>query len=70
MPKLGGTKSRFVYVMQCPITYCFCLVEFQEFWSMMRVLASLVKTLEKAMEEVKSYQWECCFEVYVFRKQC
>ena len=32
---------------------------------MMRVLASLVKTLEKAMEEVKSYQWECCFEVYV-----
>ena len=37
---------------------------------MMRVLASLVKTLEKAMEEVKSYQWECCFEVYVFSKQC
>ena len=37
---------------------------------MMRVLASLVKTLEKAMEEVKSYQWECCFEVYVFSKKC
>jgi len=26
--------------------------EEEEFWSMMRVLASLVKTLEKAMEEV------------------
>jgi len=34
------------------------------------VLASLVKLLEKAMEEVKPYQWECCFEVYVFSKQC
>ena len=52
------------------MTISFCLVEFQEFWSMGMVLASLVKLLEKAMEEVKPYQWECCFEVYVFSKQC